>query len=339
MSEDLLQKVIDTTRIGAGGGLLPPDQTNRFIDYMWDSTVLLKTARFQRIRGTTAEVNHMALGQRLARHATEGIDDHVPVSPTFSKVSISTEKIRLDWELTTESLEDNIEGDDLEDHVARLMATALANDLEDLAINGDVDIAPGSDGYALLKAFDGFRRLGLDNGHVIDMAGAEISRAVFNRLFKALPRQWKQRRDELRFWVSSNLVQDYYYWLSLQTFDIAEAQLVRGNPGIVPSAKGVTGLSPFGIPIIEVPYQEEDLAGDYVDAGGENPDPTEEDHGYIELTHPSNRIWVMKREIKVYREFKPKKDAIEYTVFTRQGVAMDNPDAYVVAKNVKQRAE
>ncbi len=37
----------------------------------------------------------------------------------------------MDWELSTESLEDNIEGADLEDHIARLMATQAGNDIEE----------------------------------------------------------------------------------------------------------------------------------------------------------------------------------------------------------------
>ena len=38
---DILQKVVDTTNVGSGnGGLLNTDQANRFIDYMFDATIL-----------------------------------------------------------------------------------------------------------------------------------------------------------------------------------------------------------------------------------------------------------------------------------------------------------
>jgi hypothetical protein len=43
----------------------------------------------------------------------------------------------------------------------------------------------------------------------------------------------------------------------------------------------------------------------------------------------------IRREIQVHREFKPQKDAIEYTVYTRAGVNIENADAYVVGKNLK----
>jgi len=55
----------------------------------------------------------------------------------------------------------------------------------------------------------------------------------------------------------------------------------------------------------------------------------------VELTFPQNRIIGIQRDITIYREFKPKKDTIEYTVYTRQGVQIENLDALVVVKNVR----
>jgi hypothetical protein len=83
----------------------------------------------------------------------------------------------------------------------------------------------------------------------------------------------------------------------------------------------------FGIPIVEVALQKEDLAGTYSGASG--------DHGYVELTFPNNRIVGIKREIQIFSEFKPKKDTVEYTMYTRVGVQIENLDAWVVVKDVK----
>lgn len=346
MSNELFQKVVDTVRVAGGnGGVLNPEQANRFIDYMWDATVLGQTVRQIRMTAPVREIDKMDLGQRIARHATEGIDDSVNASPTFSKIQLSTEKIRLDWELTSESLEDNIEQANLEDHIARLMATQLGNDLEDLAINGDVDADPSTEGYALIKAFDGYRKRSL-NGIVLTAGGNYISTELFNRLYKAMPRKFKVRRNELRFWTSSGLVQDYHQFLANKNLDVTFPMIQPGTPPIVPGApKGTTGLSPFGIPLFEVPlYLEDEEAtvsgSDYTNTDtnlGSNPEQDEE-HGYIELTHPDNRLWGIKREVKVYRRFAERKDAIEYTVYTRQGVQIDNLDAYVVMNDVRNRS-
>lgn len=74
----------------------------------------------------------------------------------------------------------------------------------------------------------------------------------------------------------------------------------------------------------------ESVAGDYGGAAG--------DHAYLLMTFPQNHIIGIQREIVVYREFKPKKDTIEYTQFTRVASNVENFDAYVITKNVKRRA-
>lgn len=323
-NNELLEKVITTTDIGTGGGLLRPDQADRFIDYMWDQSVLGKDARTVRLRATTAEIDKIGVGQRLMRVATEAVDDHVNAGVTFSKISITTTKMRLDWELSTESLEDNLEGVDLEDHIARLMATQAGNDLEDVAINGDSTSAD-----PLLKAFDGWRKLALANGHIVDAAGATLDKSVFNAGLKAMPRYYKQRRNQMRFYAGSNIIQDYVYGLT----QVDTTGIGIGGPvfsGQVTGPQGAPGsvtVLAFGVPVVEVPMFSETLAGDYTGATG--------NHGYLELTFPQNRLWALKREIQVFREFKPKKDTIEYTVFVRVGVNVEDFNAYVIVKNVK----
>ncbi len=111
------------------GGLLNPEQSARFLDYMFDATVIGKVARTVRMRADTTEIDRMSVGEKLMKLATEGDDTAANSAVTFSKISLSTKKLRLDWELSTESLEDNIEGADLEDHIARMMATQAGNDI------------------------------------------------------------------------------------------------------------------------------------------------------------------------------------------------------------------
>lgn len=330
MSNELLEKVIRTNEVGAdGGGLLAKEQANRFIDYMWDATVLVNDARTIRMNSDTVEIDKVGVGTKLVRLATEAVDTGVNAAATFTKVSLTTKKLRLDWEISTEALEDDIEGAALEDHIARLMATQAGNDIEDLAINGDTTLS--SD--ALYKSFDGWKKLALGSGRVVDAGGATVSKATWNSALKTMPRVYKQRRNQLRFYAGSNLIQDYIY--SLTVIETASGPnfpenmadgVYRGTPALGGAAGGQYPFA-FGVPVVEVPLFKEDLAGTYSGASGS--------HGYVELTFPNNRLVGVKREIQVHREFKPKKDAIEFTLFTRVGVAVENFDAYVVVKNVK----
>ena len=325
---DILQKVVDTTNLGeADGGLLNAEQSNRFIDYMFDATILARAARTIRMRSNTADIDKVGVGERLMTVASEAEQTGANAAVTFSKISITTTKLRLDWELSSEALEDNIEGADLEDHIARLMATQAGNDIEDLLLNGDSDAPSG-----LMSAFDGFRKLALADANVVDAGGSGLEKAVFNSAIKAMPRKYKQRRNQLRFFTGSNLVQDYLYNLTDITAtpeDIASS-IVRGNPkGPAGAPGGVTPYA-FGIPVVEVPLIDETRAGDYSGATGE--------HGEVHLTFADNFVVGVKREVVVYREFKPKKDTIEYTLFVRTGCAIENPEAFVVVKNVKVAA-
>lgn len=329
MSQDVLSKVIETTTIGAaGGGLLNTEQQNRFLDYAWDATVLGGEARTVRLKSDTADIDKVGVGERLMRVATEAVDDGVNVGATFSKISLTTTKMRLDWELSTESLEDNLEGAALEDHIARLMANQVGNDLEDLSINGDS--AATTDPF--LKAFDGWSKRAVAGAHVVDAAGAGVGRPLFNSALKAMPRKYLQRRNQLKFYSGSNLIQDYLFSLADKETtpeDIASAMIRTGPQQPAGPAGFVSGYA-FGVPVQEVPLFDETLAGTYLNATGE--------HGNIVLTFPQNRLWGIKRDVTVYREFKPKKDTIEYTTYVRTGVAWENLDAVVVVTNVKVAA-
>ena len=343
MSNELLEKVISTSSIGAdsshGGGFLSPEQSGRFIDYMWDATVLGGQVRTIAMRANEVELDRISVGERLVRLATEAVDDGVNPAVAFTKVSLGTVKLRLDWELSSEALEDGIEGDDLEDHIARLMAQQAANDLEDLAINGDT-VNHTND--ALLKSLDGWRRRLFYGGHVLDATGislpdgsatGELHRGVFNAALRAMPRRFMARRRGLRFFTATGLLQDYMNREQLMEQGgfpekTGNTQGGNNNPGPV---AGWSPTSPYGVPAVEVPLfpeYEADLDG----SGGGTATGTASD---LWLVDPQNLIWGVRRQVQVFREFKPKKDTIEYTMYCRVGANVENPQASVVVKNVR----
>jgi hypothetical protein len=318
---------VHTASENGNGGLLNPEQSARFLDYMFDATVIGKVARTVRMKSDTAEIDRMSVGEKLMKLATEGDNDAANSAVTFSKISLTTKKLRMDWELSTESLEDNIEGADLEDHIARLMATQAGNDIEDVILNGDTSLS--SD--ALYKSFDGVVKKAKASGRVVDAVGANVSREVFNKALKAMPRKYKQRRGDLRFLAGSNLIQDFLYANSIGTNqtipqDIASS-VIRGGTAPLGGPAGYVAPFAFGIPIVEVPLLNETQTGTHSGASGS--------HGDIHLSFPNNVVIGIKRDVTVYRFFWPRKDSIEYTMYTRVGVQIEQADAWVVVKNVK----
>lgn len=324
MSNDILEKVVATSETDADkkGGFLAPAQVNQFIDYMFDQTVLGSQVRKETIRSDSAELTRIGVGQRLLRRATEAVDDGVNVGVAFSKIALSTSKFRLDWELSTESLEDGREGTDFEDHVARLMAAQVANDMEDYAINGNtVDVAtdPG------VGTMPGWGQRLRATAHVYDAAGSNLDRDVLSAMMKALPRHHKQGRGRMKYFASSNALQDL---LDSEVALAANVNQVVDNQYPV-GPLGYTAPRINGQIVQEVPFLGDDKVGTYSGAGA-----SDAVHSEVWLTDPQNLIWAVKREIQVYREFKPKKDSIEYTLYTRFGTAVENGDAAVIATNV-----
>lgn len=338
--EEILSKANEVTTSVVGndsGGLLNAEQANRFIDFVIDQSVLMKNSRVVRMRTPTMDIDKVSVGTRLLAKATEATDTGANAAVTFSKVSLTSVKLRLDWAISTESLEDNIEGAGLEDHIAQIMARQTANDMDDLLINGNT-----SSGNALLKALDGFIKLAKADGRVVDEAGDNVSRSTFDRLLRNMPNKYLQRRNELKFFAGSNTVQDTIYSLGNPN-SATEATAGAPSPGsLVGDAAflqgsmrgnggpGATGLAPFGIGLVEIPLTPENVAGDYSGASG--------NHSHIELTFPNNRVVGIHRDITVYRQFKPKTDTIEYTQFMRVACNIENADSYVIGKNVKIRA-
>jgi hypothetical protein len=131
--------------------------------------------------------------------------------------------------------------------------------------------------------------------------------------------------------AGSNLIQDYLYSTSqniqnVNPQDIASG-IIRGEVAPVSGPAGYVAPYAFGIPIVEVPLLPETQDGTYSSATGS--------HGDVHLTFPNNVVIGIKRDVTVYRFFWPKKDSIEYTMYTRVGVQIEQADAWVVVKNVK----
>ena len=337
--QEILSKADEVTTSVVGndsGGLMKPAQSNRFIDFVIDQSVLMQNARVVRMRTPQMEIDKLSVGTRLLAKATEATDDGANAAVTFSKVSLSTVKLRLDWAISTESLEDNIEGASLEDHIAQVMARQTDNDMDDLFTNGNT-----ASSNTLLKALDGFVKLAKASGHTVDEAGNNVSRATFDRVLRNLPTKYLQRRNELKFFSGSGVVQDTIYSLGNPNSATAATAGAPAPASIVGEmaflqggmrsngGAGSTGISPFGIPLVEVPLMPETVSGDYSGAAGS--------HGYVELTFPNNRVIGIHRDITVYRQFKPKTDTIEYTQYMRVASNIENADSYVIAKNVKLR--
>jgi HK97 family phage major capsid protein len=291
----------------AGGGVLNPMQSRQFIDYIWDNMVWAKEGRKVTMTANTAELNKMGVGERVIKAAAQADGTYVNANVKFTKVELTTRKVRLDWEVSTEGLEDNIEGDALEDHIARQMTGQFAADLEDLAINADAD---GS-GFVTILGYDGFlEQYKTQNTEVTWVNTGPPSVETFQDMITAIPRKFRGVKSGMQFSASSTAFAKAINGLGSEGALTSETVINRVVDGQAPQVLG----SPVRYSILGVPIKEVPLLGN---AGDD----------VIVLTFPQNNIWGFQRDITVHREFQPKKDTTEYTVYARFGVAIEEPAA------------
>ena len=303
--------------VGAPGGILNPEQARRFIDYVWDATVLAQDGRRVTMRANTIELEKVNVGERVIRSAAQALGNYTNAGATFTKVELTTKKISLDWEVSTEALEDNIEGAALEDHLVRLMTNSFGNDLEDLAINGNGGIDPF---LGIMNGFVNQVTAGDSHEAVVTTTGGWTPE-VMQEIIYALPRKYRAIKSGLKFYAGTDVFANIVKNNGTLADAISEALMPRvsGTPsrredylsGGGQTFGGARTTRVLGMNVQEVPYYPA---------------------GYVDLTFPQNRVWGFQRDITVNREYKPKKDTIEYTIFVRFGLTWEELDAIAYAE-------
>jgi HK97 family phage major capsid protein len=292
-----------------GTGILRPEQARRFIDYVWDATTLAQDGRRVTMRANSMELEKVNVGERVIRAANQGDSKFTNTGATFSKVELTTKKLRLDWEVSAEALEDNIEGGALEDHLVRLMTNAFGNDIEDLAVNGTGSSGDG----AFLGIMNGFVNRVKASGSgtheaIVTVTNNDWDIATMQKLILAMPRRYRAIQSGLKFYAGTDAFAGIVKNNGTVFSAIGSTESARGSylGGVDQTFGGARQTRVLGVPVLEVPYYPA---------------------GYVDLTFPQNRIWGFQRDITVNRFYVPKKDTIEYTVFVRFGINWEEQDA------------
>lgn len=252
-NEELVQKAIVTTDAIASQGKLNDEQFSQFLEYVIEETALKNNARVIRFRSENLEIDKLNLGSRAAVAKSEAKDPGVRRGISTAKVTLTPKEIMVPIEISDTFLDINLEGASVEDKIMRMFARQLANDLEELYISGNTlgharlesDIYDGgssslyvSDSYLGLQ--DGWQKLA-NSANVVDAAGANVGLSIFSQALRAMPTKYRRNKSRLRWFMSPDLAQVYMEKLSTRS-DVVGSNAVTGN-----------GVSPFGVPIVEVP--------------------------------------------------------------------------------------
>jgi len=239
-NEAIVKGAIETASLS--NGLLNPEQARKFIQQTFEATNLGPLVRHEMRTAKTGEIDKIGIASRIVRKKTEGVDDGYRAGISTSKIEYATTAIRLPWEITEETLRENIEGQNLENIITNLMTNQLGIDLEDLYLNGDTTTLSSDPDYDFLKINDGWLKQ-LSGGHVLDASqspySGQMSLALFYDALAKVPN--KYNNGKLRWLMSPHRAQEWELFLLNQ---------VVSNGGAVPDS---LYTAPVRIPVVECP--------------------------------------------------------------------------------------
>lgn len=253
-NKELVEKAINTTNELAAAGKLNPAQSDKFIDLVIDVTGLSGNVRVARFRNDQLDIDKINVGRRVALPKSEATAPNVRRKVQTSKISLNPKAVVVPFEISSDFMMENIEGEQVEDTIIKMMATQFGNDLEELYIMGDLlgpaaleaDLIDGGsssqyikDGYLALH--DGWLKLA-GSAHVVDAAGANISSNVFSKMIKEMPDKWKRVRRNMRFMTSTDHEQNYRN-------SVAARATAAGDSAL----NSTQNMTPFGVEIVPLP--------------------------------------------------------------------------------------
>jgi len=302
-SEIVRKAAIQTTSLSSG--LLNPEQARRFIQQTFEATNLGPLIRHEMRVAKTGEVDKIGIARRILRKKVENTDDGYRASVDTSQIEYATTAVRLPWEITEETLRENIEGQNFETIVTNLMTTQLGIDLEDIYLNGDEAVETTDPDHDFLYINDGWIKQISTNGHVYDASSATgMSLDIFYKALAQLPN--KYNNGKLRWLMSPRRAQEWELYLLNQ---------VIGKGGAVPES---VYKSPASIPTIVCPSL---------------------DDATILLTDPKNLIVVNTYSIKIRKTIEGKEAIMQdkrfYVVHLDYDPIIEETDATAIIKGLK----
>lgn len=286
-------------------GLLNPEQARKFIQQTFEATNLNSLIRHEMRTAKTGEIDKIGIARRILRKKTENHDDGYRAGVETSQIEYATTAVRLPWEITEETLRENIEGQNLEQIITDLMTTQLGIDLEDLYLNGDEATESTDPDYDFLKINDGWIKQISNGGHVYDASSeSSMSLDLFYKTLKTLPN--KYNNGKLRWLMSPHRAQEWEFFL---------LNKVVNAGGAVPES---VYNSPARIPAVECPSL---------------------DDGTIILTDPKNLVVVNTYSVKIRKTTEGKEaimmDKRFYATHLDYDPIIEELDATAIIKDLK----
>lgn len=293
--------------LDANGGLLLPEQANRFIDLIVEQPTILRQSRVVRMASPQRKINKLGFDQRILRAAPQagGAQDdgsntrHLLAAdrskPITRQIELITKEVMGEVRIPYEVFEDNIEREAFEAHIIRLMAERSAQDLEEWALQADT---ASPDPFLALT--DGLLKAATSN--VVDNLGAGISPDLYEAGMLTMPQRFLRNLSALKHW---NTVADTIRYRA----NVAKRATGYGDSAL----QGDGTLLAFGVMVEQAPLM-----------------PV----GFGMFTFPNNIIFGIQRQILIETDKDIRSRELIIVLSTRVDILFDEEQAVVKYINV-----
>jgi len=268
-NKTIIEKADVTLATLASGGLMNPEQADTFLRMVQNAPTILKDSRFVQMASDTRKIEKIGFGSRILRPGVEGkvLADADRSAPSTSTITLNAKEVIAEVHITYDTLENNIEGDNLQNTIMQMLAERAALDIEEVIVNGD---KASSDPY--LALLDGLRKQA--TSHVVDHAAGVFSKDVFKKAYKAVPAKYLRNPKDWKFYTSHGLEVEWKDQVAGRQTNLGDFSLQGGL------------ASAYGVPVDGIAMLQP-----YTDSAKTVSD--------ILLTHPKNIVVGMSRNIRI----------------------------------------
>lgn len=187
----------------ASAGLLPAESARQFLDETYEKTALRQQIRHEIRTAKTGYIDRIGINNRILREKHENYDDGERAGVYTSQLGYRTTDVRLTFEISGDTLRQNIEQSRLESHITGLMTDQAARDLEDLSVNGNEDVSSSDPDYKFLKINNGFRKQIIAGGITYDVGSINGGAMSIDTFYKGAMKLDSKYLDPKMRWLMS----------------------------------------------------------------------------------------------------------------------------------------
>jgi len=336
---------------------LTAQEADQFIDYVIDQSFWNKNARIVKMNKPEKNIRYLGYGSgRFLKPADKFSVTDYKKEFYSGKIALVSKKVRGAIEIFDDDLEDNIEGQAFAEHLMKVIAAKVANELDEAYFVSNADYADTD----IRSLWEGFRYTLLayapteaDSDHMLPKAAKKLDAAAtddfevaggiaerwenpaqsgffdwefkFGQMLAKLPSKYKGKGlANLRYFCNDIILADYVKALAARSTALGDKAIIGGEP-----------LTYMTIPIVTVPLMPANFAV-YSDGKEMYADEADATYKYADvvLTNKDNFIIGLQRELKLESQRVPEDEAQRVFYSMRSDLRVENPEAAVITYNL-----